>query len=126
MLDVYAASIEATIHGCAIVVSYSLNAVQHSPNTAYVEGEVFFTDGSRLVFFEFLRSVLADLNREKYRYHLMDAGNQLVFRYDNAPHHPKIATFPHHKHQSTGVTDSLAPTFAQVVEEIESTILGIP
>ena len=125
MLDLYAASIEATIHGCAMLVSYSLNAVQHSPNTAYVEGEVFFTDGSRLVFFEFLRSAPDGLNREKYRYHVMDAGNQLVFRYDNAPHHAKIATFPHHKHHPSDVTDSLAPSFAQVVEEIESTILGI-
>jgi len=125
VLDLYAASIEATIHGCAMLVSYSLNAVQHSPNTAYVEGEVFFTDGSRLVFFEFLRSAPGGLNREKYRYHVMDAGNQLVFRYDNAPHHAKIATFPHHKHHPSDVTDSLAPSFAQVVEEIESTILGI-
>ena len=126
MFDIHAATIEAAIHDCAIVATYNLNTVQLSPNTAYLEGEVFFTDGSRLAFFEFLRSALTSLNREKYRYHFMDAGNQLVFRYDNAPHHPKIATFPHHKHQPTGVVDSLAPSFEQVLLEIEAHVLGIP
>ena len=125
MFDIRAAAIEAAIHDCAIVATYNLNTVQLSPNTAYLEGEVFFTDGSRLVFFEFLRSALTSLNREKYRYHFMDASNQLVFRYDNAPHHPKIATFPHHKHRPTGVADSLAPRFEQVLVEIEAHVLGI-
>jgi len=125
VFDIRAAAIEAAIHDCAIVATYNLNTVQLSPNTAYLEGEVFFTDGSRLVFFEFLRSALTSLNREKYRYHFMDASNQLVFRYDNAPHHPKIATFPHHKHRPTGVADSLAPRFEQVLVEIEAHVLGI-
>ncbi|MFZ2358357.1 MAG: DUF6516 family protein [Anaerolineae bacterium] len=126
MFDIHAAALEAAIHDCAIVATYNLNTVQLSPNTAYVEGEVLFTDGSRLAFFEFLRSALTSLNREKYRYHFMDGGNQLVFRYDNAPHHPKIATFPHHKHQPNGVVDSLAPSFDQVLIEIEAHVLGIP
>jgi len=126
VFDIPVATIEAAIHACTIVATYNLNAVQQSPNTAYLEGEVLFTDGTCLVFFEFLRSALTGLNREKYRYHFMDAGNQLVFRYDNAPHHPKIATFPHHKHRPTGVTDSLAPRFEQVLVEIEAHVLGIP
>jgi hypothetical protein len=97
MLDAHAARIEAAIRGCAVVATYALNTVQLSPNTGYVEGEIMFVDGSRLVFFEFWRRMVAGLDREKYRYHLMDANNQLLFRYDDAPHHPGVATFPHHK-----------------------------
>jgi len=126
VLNVYAAAIEAAIHSCALVATYNLNTVQLSPNTGYVEGEITFIDSSRLVFFEFLRQTATGLDREKYRYHFMDAHNQLVFRYDDAPHHPGVATFPHHKHLPTGVTDSPAPRFAEVLAEIETHVLGIP
>lgn len=35
--------------------------------------------------------------RVHYAYTYIREG-QRVFRYDNAPHHPEIATHPHHKH----------------------------
>lgn len=126
MLDLRAAAIEEAIRGCAVVATYGLNAVQLSPTTGYVEGEITFVDGSRLIFFDFLRRMAAGSIREKYRYHFMDDSNQLLFRYDNAPHHPTVGTFPHHKHMPTGVTDSPAPSFAQVLGEIETHVLGIP
>jgi len=126
VLNVYAAAFEDAIHGCAVTATYSLNTVQLSQSTGYVEGEVTFVDGSRLIFFEFLRQTATGLDREKYRYHFMDASNQLLFRYDNAPHHPGVAAFPHHKHLPGGVTDSLAPKFAEVLAEVETRILGIP
>jgi len=47
---------------------------------------------------------------------------QRVFRYDNAPHHPKIVTYPHHKH--IGPTDRPAPadqpSLSQILAEIEA------
>jgi hypothetical protein len=47
---------------------------------------------------------------------------QRVFRYDNAPHHPEIATHPHHKH--IGPADHVAPadqpTLSQVLDEVAS------
>jgi len=47
---------------------------------------------------------------------------QRVFRYDNAPHHPELITYPHHKH--IGPTDRLAPadqpTLSLVLAEVES------
>ncbi|MEA3349904.1 MAG: DUF6516 family protein [Chloroflexota bacterium] len=82
-------------------------------------------DGSRLVFFEFSRQKATGLEREKYRYHFMNASNQLVFRYDNAPHHPEIVTFPHHKHLPNVVTGSLVPCFADVLIEVESHVLEL-
>ena len=126
MLNAHTRAIEAAIHGCAIVATYGLNMVQLSPSTGYVEGEVTFVDGSQLILFEFLRQRAAGLDREKYRYHLMDASGQILFRYDDAPHHAEVATFPHHKHLPTGVTDSPALGFAEVLAEAEAHVLGIP
>jgi len=27
----------------------------------------------------------------------MDKKHKMIFRYDNAPHHPGVASYPHHK-----------------------------
>ncbi|MEJ5199337.1 MAG: DUF6516 family protein [Anaerolineae bacterium] len=52
---------------------------------------------------------------------LASAG-QRVFRYDNAPHHPEIVTFPHHKHigPQDRVAPSDQPSLSQVLAEIAS------
>ncbi len=33
-----------------------------------------------------------------YNYMLLTAAESPLFSYDNSPHHPHLATFPHHKH----------------------------
>ena len=60
----------------------------------FAEGRIVFYNGDIL---EFTESITPD--RIRYRYHYMDADGTLIFRYDNVPHHSKIDTFPHHKHQ---------------------------
>lgn len=58
-----------------------------------------------------------------YSYHYMDASNNLIFRYDNAEHHQELnlSTFPHHKHEGRedNILSSNAPTFTDILEEIE-------
>jgi len=41
--------------------------------------------------------LLSDGAVKKYSYTLL-IDDKPILRYDNAPHHPEIATFPHHKH----------------------------
>jgi hypothetical protein len=38
---------------------------------------------------------------EKYAYYWLDAHNNLITGWDNAPHHPRLSTHPHHKHIAT-------------------------
>ena len=40
-----------------------------------------------------------------------------VFRYDNAPHHRNIMTFPHHKHAGAKILPANEPDFSQVLDE---------
>ncbi len=126
MLRLHRSAIESAIQESVAVATYSLNVVQLSPATAYIEGEVVFAEGIRLFFFEFWQRSADSVEREKYRFHCMDVDNQLVFRYDNAPHHRSIATFPHHKHLPYGIRESMPPRFAEVLSEIEAHVLGIP
>lgn len=37
----------------------------------------------------------------KYRHHWQNQAGQLIKRWDNAPHHPHLASFPHHLHDGS-------------------------
>ena len=57
-----------------------------------------------------------------YRYHLQDTNNKMIFRYDNAPHHRHLSSFPHHKHESDTVTASFKPSVDRVIQEMVDTL----
>ena len=38
------------------------------------------------------------LSIKKYRHHWQSPDSKVIKRWDNAPHHPEIDTFPHHLH----------------------------
>ncbi|MBX3001299.1 MAG: hypothetical protein KF893_22450 [Caldilineaceae bacterium] len=84
-----------------------------------VRGRVFFWAESFLDLYEVVSTELGYPVRISYAYTYLYDGN-LVFRYDNAPHHPEIVTFPHHKH--IGPQDRLAPSdqpsLSQVLVEV--------
>jgi hypothetical protein len=48
----------------------------------------------------------------------MNTKGNLIFRYDNVPHHREITTFPDHKHHSDTVVESASVDLRQVMEEI--------
>ena len=41
------------------------------------------------------------LTTTKYRYHWQTGSGKLIKRWDNAPHHPEINTFPDHLHDGS-------------------------
>lgn len=53
-----------------------------------------------------------------YRYHYQGPLAEVVFRYDNAPHHPETPTHPDHKHSEDKVLGSPHPSVEQVLLEI--------
>jgi len=86
---------------------------------------VHFWNDSFLDIYEVVNTELGYPIRVHYAYTYLGAGQQL-FRYDNAPHHPEIVTFPHHKHgdQSSKPTPTDQPTLSQILSEIENTLSG--
>jgi hypothetical protein len=44
----------------------------------------------------------------------------LIFRYDNAEHHPEIATYPHHKHLRDKVLPSQLVSLKEVLNQVIS------
>ena len=54
----------------------------------------------------------------------MDKDGNLIFRYDNAPHH-HISSFPHHKHLPEEIEESKEKGLIEVLKEIEMLVLKI-
>ena len=54
-----------------------------------------------------------------YRYHWQAATGNLILRYDDAPHHPEVETFPHHKHLRETVVASQRPALPDLFVEIQ-------
>ena len=87
-----------------------------------VEGQLKFPNASLLDFYEVISVHNKQIVKTRYAYHYQDASGQLIFRYDNAPHHPHVSTFPHHKHSGSVVESVQIPDFGDVLTEIEEYI----
>ncbi len=57
----------------------------------------------------------------RYAYHVSKE-SQLVIRWDNAPHHRQVKTFPDHKHIKEAVLESKELTLEEILEELERLI----
>lgn len=122
----YFQRIESRIAESIHVLESSITKDQRSLHIGIIEGKLLFTDESRLNFIEFV-DVKGGLEIYKYSYHYQDCRGNLRFRYDMAPHHREIATFPHHKHSHlNGVTESAPATLARVLDEIDDIIEQLP
>lgn len=79
------------------------------------------TDNSIL---EITEIFVFDINKRKYSFQWMDENYALKIRWDNAPHHRQIATFPHHKHimQQENIYESKEPTVEEILKLIRSEI----
>lgn len=122
LITEYFQKIESRIAECTHIVESSVTKDQRSLHIGIIEGRLLFTDESSLHFIEFV-DVKGGVEKFKYAYHYQDRSGNMIFRYDMAPHHQEIPTFPHHKHtHSNGVIKSGAPTLTLVLDEIDEII----
>ena len=83
-----------------------------------ISGSINFKDGSAFHF----KEVFLEKSRQ-YRYHYMVERNNLVSRWDTAPHHKELKSFPYHIHLPDGVKESKPVKLIDVLDEIESSII---
>jgi hypothetical protein len=83
------------------------------------------SDGSILEFAEYIEIVSGKISRHTYSYHWQTNRGALRRRWDNAPHHPEIATFPDHQHNGDLIIESRPMTLALVLTAIENTFSGV-
>lgn len=120
MIEAYFTEIEVTIQAFPHIDSYWLNKKIYNNSLGYIRGSIIFENRYRLDFIEMKQVGTPD--KIKYRYQYMDERNTTIFRYDNAPHHKNIHTFPHHKHTDAGIVACSEPALNEVLFEIAQAI----
>lgn len=83
-------------------------------NRGFVRFVIELRDDSELHVFEYIDS---SLHKIDYSYHWQNREKQLIARWDNAPHHSEIETFPHHLHKGEDIQPSEEPTFVEILKK---------
>jgi hypothetical protein len=124
VIQEFVAEIEKTIDSSSIVL---LSNIQKyfgpGEETVYLKGQITIIDSSTLEISIFATESSEKLSVDKYPLHYMNAGGQMVFRYDNSPHHPEIDSYPHHKHTPGKIRPSKIPSIQDILNEISAMIL---
>ncbi len=109
---------------CAFLNSWQFEEDARTSTEGFFKARLIFTDESQLEFREYVNTSFRQPRRYTCSYHYQKMG-VLIFRYDNTPHYPNLATFPHHKHIAPEVIESEAPELQSVLHEIETIIFSL-
>lgn len=85
------------IHTTPYVISSNIHFEEIDIYECYIHGIVTLIGNYELHIAEYVETA-PPIARPKYRYHLQTFTDELLSRWDNAPHHPTVTTFPHHRH----------------------------
>ncbi len=125
MIRKFISEIEKSINSSSIVLSSNIQKFfGPGEETAYLKGHITIIDSSILEIAIFAIESRGSLSIDKYRLHYMNNSGQMLFRYDNSPHHREIETHPHHKHTLDKIISSKMPTIEDILNEISATIIG--
>jgi hypothetical protein len=118
LISGYFRDFQLLLEDTKIIADKYIDLREFSATEGMLSGRLLLVDGSMLEFMEYLK----EENRLKYRFHLINKEGDMVFRYDNAPHHRDISSFPHHKHLPGNVSESIEKSIMDVLDEIETLI----
>ena len=105
------------LSNASIVSGFKILEYKTFPNGFYIKISAFLKDQSELHIREY-----SDNIERNYSYHWQDKNSNLIIRWDNAPHHPKLFNSPHHKHTDIG---DIEPSNEVILEDVLKVISKI-
>jgi hypothetical protein len=99
-----------------IIDSYELLDFKSGKNFYYIKGKIILKNKTILYFRQYLSE-----KEHLYSYHWQEKKGKTIIRWDNAPHHKEVKTFPHHKH-TLDVEESKEMTLEEIIDYIKSSI----
>ena len=106
---------ESELLSCPFLTSLDFHSEIIDTNFGYFKAKLIFSNNSKLFLFELTEIKNEKQHVEKYRYHYQDSEEKLIFRWDNAPHFPKMKSFPHHFHVGHKAKESFRPSLQEVL-----------
>jgi hypothetical protein len=96
-----------------IIESYELLDYKQGEDFFYVKGKIKLVNKTELYFREYTSK-----KERLYSYHWQKENGEMIIRWDIAPHHKQMKTFPHHKH-TPEVEESKETTLEEILEAIK-------
>ena len=106
-----------TLRRSPLVKDLDVLEVVEEENVQLLRVRVEIIDGSTLHIREALFS-----SASKYSYHWQTPTGELLLRWDNAPHHPQVPTYPDHKHEGERIDPSGRVSIEEVLAEITAAL----
>ncbi|MFX1512168.1 MAG: DUF6516 family protein [Promethearchaeota archaeon] len=112
----YFTNLRLLVQAHPYVLDLTLNRERVSQDEGFNQLSVELVKNHRLEVFEYygVKNGLI-----KYRYQLLDSKNNLIARWDNAPHHPDINTHPHPLHTPMGVKEHHPKPLPDLLDELD-------
>ncbi|MBS3113876.1 hypothetical protein J4448_02120 [Candidatus Woesearchaeota archaeon] len=101
-----------------IIIEQSVNFDFVSDEMGIIAGKLVFIDKSILDFME-----LVSARETEYRFQYMDGKKNLISRWDSAPHHKEVRTFPYHLHTRKEVKESNKVNFIYILDTITDKVI---
>lgn len=98
----YIAYLLANIKSNPWIIHEEITFREIDEHELYSKGILYIYGGFTLNIAEYVIVKNNAISCIKYRYHLQDKNEKLIFRWDNAPHHGNISTHPFHVHCHDG------------------------
>jgi len=89
-----------------------------SEEMGIIKGKIVFVNSNVLDFRELVSAEHTD-----YRFQFMNGNNRLIYRWDSAPHHKEITSFPFHLHTPEGVRECGKVNLIEVFEIVKVLML---
>ena len=125
MIQRFVRDITEALDSSPVVLSSNIHKyLDPSGEMVYLKGHIVIIDASVLEIAIFAAQTAGGLSIDKYRLHYADQDGKMIFRYDNAPHHPGLDSYPDHKHTPTRIISSSRPSVKDILNEISVSIVG--
>ncbi|MGB2842575.1 MAG: DUF6516 family protein [Halobacteriota archaeon] len=116
MIRDYFSAVEKNLEGCKwIIKKKSIEFSLVSEEMGIIKGKIVFINNNSLDFRELVSAEHTD-----YRFHFMNGNNSLIKRWDSAPHHKEIPSFPFHLHTPEGVRECDKVNLIEVIDIIKA------
>ncbi|VVB53873.1 Uncharacterised protein [uncultured archaeon] len=123
MLENFLADLKASLTASHIVRDIEIDDEFITSVSGFLDCTVVLIDGSILYVTEYFSISDDIIKREKYSYHLQK-DDEFIIRWDNAPHHKELSTFPFHVHDKSGVHKSKEMTMDEILEELSDKVMS--
>lgn len=116
--------VQVALANARVIVSVRLLHESAIGDVGYFQVRAKLSNDAEVKFMERFRHQAGAISVEKYSFHWQRADGSLIRRWDNAPHHPEISSFPHHVHdgdENHALAHEAVDVFA-VLERIEKAL----